>query len=300
MGEKEHNERCNVSRFADFIQHIPVLDEVLQKRSLTFALQVEKPWAGLSEHSQGDLAKKKQKKEDKFKAKEEHFKKIEEQKKSETGDISIQTNVKEEKKGKEEKKKDDKKPEEEKKEQPKKEPKQQQAKKKEEDDVPAISKLDIRVGKIVKIWPDEKSDKLYNEEIDIGNGEIRTIASGLKKRIPIDVLKDSLVLVLCNLKGRSIQGYFSHGMVMCASENAEDGQIEALRPPEGSQPGDLVTIGTFPRKPVAELNPKKNPFDEIKDHIKVNDSCVACFHDAEWTTPKGKIKTIALKNAKIS
>jgi|TARA_B110000285_G_C15067902_1_gene586224 methionyl-tRNA synthetase len=39
--------------------------------------------------------------------------------------------------------------------------------------------LDIRVGKITKAWANPNSDKLYNEEIDMGNGEMRTIASGL-------------------------------------------------------------------------------------------------------------------------
>ena len=47
------------------------------------------------------------------------------------------------------------------------------------DNTPSISKLDIRVGKITKAWPNPDSEKLYNEEIDMGNGEMRTIASGL-------------------------------------------------------------------------------------------------------------------------
>ncbi len=39
--------------------------------------------------------------------------------------------------------------------------------------------MDIRVGRIVEVWKNPNSDKLYNEKIDIGNGEIRGIASGL-------------------------------------------------------------------------------------------------------------------------
>ena len=46
--------------------------------------------------------------------------------------------------------------------------------------------MDFRVGKIVEIWPNPDSEKLYNEKVDIGNGEIRSIASGLQKLIPID------------------------------------------------------------------------------------------------------------------
>jgi tRNA-binding EMAP/Myf-like protein len=39
--------------------------------------------------------------------------------------------------------------------------------------------MDIRVGKIVHVEKNPNSDKLYNEKVDIGNGEIREIASGL-------------------------------------------------------------------------------------------------------------------------
>jgi tRNA-binding EMAP/Myf-like protein len=38
--------------------------------------------------------------------------------------------------------------------------------------------MDIRVGKITKVWKHPDSEKLYCEEIDIG-GETRSIASGL-------------------------------------------------------------------------------------------------------------------------
>jgi len=233
LSDKEKTQYCNVCRFADFIQHLPGLDEALSKRGLVFNLAVDQRWNNLSDSTTSNAdGKKKNKREDKLKAKEEYFKKQEESKKNETTNndnqnIAINTNPAEVKKteNKEKKVKEETKPKEENKaqnNQPKKEEKKPEAKKETKqkpkvaesgDELPTISKLDIRVGKIVKIYPNEESDKLYNEEIDIGNGEIRTIASGLKKRIPIDVLKDSYVIVLCNLKGRKLCNYFSHGMV---------------------------------------------------------------------------------------
>lgn len=39
--------------------------------------------------------------------------------------------------------------------------------------------MDFRVGRIVDVCVNPISEKLYNEKIDIGNGEIRDIASGL-------------------------------------------------------------------------------------------------------------------------
>jgi len=42
-----------------------------------------------------------------------------------------------------------------------------------------FSYFKLVVGEIKKVWKHEKADKLFCEEIDIGNGEIRKIASGL-------------------------------------------------------------------------------------------------------------------------
>ena len=49
-----------------------------------------------------------------------------------------------------------------------------------------MSKCDIRVGKIVWVEVNPNSEKLYNEKVDIGNGEIRDIASGLQKFMTLD------------------------------------------------------------------------------------------------------------------
>lgn len=39
--------------------------------------------------------------------------------------------------------------------------------------------MDFRVGKIIEVWKNPNSEKLYNEKVDLGNGVIRSIASGL-------------------------------------------------------------------------------------------------------------------------
>merc|ERR1712127_867518 len=45
---------------------------------------------------------------------------------------------------------------------------------------PAITSLDIRVGRITKVWEHPEADKLYCEEIDLGEESPRQIASGLR------------------------------------------------------------------------------------------------------------------------
>jgi methionine--tRNA ligase beta chain len=90
-----------------------------------------------------------------------------------------------------------------------------------------LSKVDIRVGKIVWVEAHPESDKLYCEKIDIGNGEIREIASGLQKFYTVEQMQDAMVVVITNLKGRKLAGFMSRGMVLCA-QTADGSVVEFL------------------------------------------------------------------------
>ena len=162
-----------------------------------------------------------------------------------------------------------------------------------------MSKVDIKVGKIVDIQPNTEGDKLFNEQIDIGNGEIRKIASGLRGRVDINDLKDSLVVCILNLKERNLKGWPSHGMILCTT--GKDGKIEPLRPPEGSSPGDEVFIGDLPRDPVPD---KKCPWDKVCKNIFVNDKKLAVYKDDNgeliWHTQKGNIISPTISDGTIS
>jgi glutamyl-tRNA synthetase len=87
-------------------------------------------------------------------------------------------------------------------------------------DGPPISALDIRVGEIKRVWEHEEADKLFCEEIDVGEDEPRQIASGLRPYMKAEDLQGRKVLVLCNLKARNLVGFPSHGMVSDESEVA--------------------------------------------------------------------------------
>ena len=58
--------------------------------------------------------------------------------------------------------------------------------------MPDISQLDMRVGRINKIYEVEGSEKLYGEHIDIGDKEERLIGSGVRKVVEMSVLEVSL------------------------------------------------------------------------------------------------------------
>ena len=135
-----------------------------------------------------------------------------------------------------------------------------------------ISALDIRVGKITKVWAHESADKLFCEEIDLGNGEVRQIASGLRPFYKEADLQDRLVLVLCNLKKRNLVGFPSHGMVLCAS-NADHTAVEFVVPPADTKVGERVTFeGIDPDKAPEPENKvaKKKVFEKLAPDLKTN------------------------------
>ena len=123
--------------------------------------------------------------------------------------------------------------------------------------MPDICKLDIQVGKIIEVQKNPDSDTIYMEKIDMGNGRVRNISSGLQKHYTLEQMNGAMVVVICNLKPRKVAGNLSEGMVLCAS-NSDKSTTEFLLPPEGSQPGDLISFEGYDRKPLDVLPDKKN------------------------------------------
>lgn len=60
------------------------------------------------------------------------------------------------------------------------------------------------------------SERLYLEEIDVGEGAPRAIVSGLKEHLTPEEMEGSLVLVVTNLKPTKLAGAMSNGMVLAA------------------------------------------------------------------------------------
>lgn len=139
-------------------------------------------------------------------------------------------------------------------------------------DGPPISALDIRVGLIKKVWEHEEADKLYCEEIDVGEDEPRQIASGLKPYLKPEDMEGRKVLVLCNLKERKLVGFPSHGMVLCAS-NEDHTDVRLVNPPIDAKIGERVTVPDFDFEgedgaPFAENKiGKKKIFEKIAPYL---------------------------------
>jgi aminoacyl tRNA synthase complex-interacting multifunctional protein 1 len=163
-----------------------------------------------------------------------------------------------------------------------------------------ISALDIRVGKIIKVWPHETADKLFCETIDLGT-ETREIASGLRPFYKTEELQDKTVLVLCNLKKRNLVGFPSHGMVLCAS-NADHTQVQIVVPPEGTALGERVLFDGYSGDPEPENKiAKKKVFEKLAPDLKTNDKGEVLWKEAFAKTSKGIAQAIGgMANGQVS
>lgn len=160
-----------------------------------------------------------------------------------------------------------------------------------------FGRLDFRVGRIVEISKHPDAESLYLEKIDCGEAQPRTVVSGLVKFVPIEEMKDRMVIVMCNLKPAKMRGVTSEAMVMCASTPEK---VEVLSPPSTAVPGDLVHCEGFVRNPEPQLNPKKKIFETCAPDLTTNDSLQACYKGTPWNIPgKGFIVAQTLRNVNV-
>ncbi|XP_043258254.1 tyrosine--tRNA ligase, cytoplasmic isoform X2 [Colletes gigas] len=164
------------------------------------------------------------------------------------------------------------------------------------------ARLDIRVGKIVEVSKHPDADSLYVEKIDLGESTgPRTIVSGLVNYVPLEEMKDRMVVILANLKPANLRGIQSHGMVLCASVDLPTKQVEPLRPPVDSTPGEKIVVeGYEDGSPDAVLNPKKKVWEKLQVDLVVNGNGEASWSgNLLFTASGGKLTTDTLKNVTI-
>jgi len=102
-----------------------------------------------------------------------------------------------------------------------------------------FAKIDLRIAKIVDCEVVEGSDKLLRLTLDVGEGRLRNVFSGIKSAYKPEDLKGKLTVMVANLAPRKMKFGISEGMVLAASaadEKANPG-LYILEPWPGAQPG---------------------------------------------------------------
>ena len=149
-----------------------------------------------------------------------------------------------------------------------------------------LSRLEIRVGKIIECEQHPDADTLYVEKVDVGEQEPRTIVSGLVNFVPLEEMVGRNVVVLCNLKPRSMRGVTSQGMLLCAS-NEDHTKVDPLAAPDNVPLGELITFEGHQCAPIDPGNRATKAFDRIAQDLKTNDDGVAMYQDVPFATPGG-------------
>jgi len=170
------------------------------------------------------------------------------------------------------------------------------------DDKPVdVSRLSMKVGKIIECVKHPDADALYLEKIECGEEKPRQVISGLVKHIPIEEMQNRSVVILCNLKPAKMRGIMSEAMVMCASTPEK---VEILAPPAGAQPGDVVTVPGFEGTPDELIKPTNKKavsiFEQVAPELKTNDKKEATYKGVAWEVKgKGPIMAQSLTNVQV-
>ena len=113
-----------------------------------------------------------------------------------------------------------------------------------EDIAPVISiddfaKIDLRIALIVNCEPVEGSTKLLRLTLDVGEGRMRNVFSGIASAYKPEDLIGKHTVMVANLAPRKMKFGISEGMVLAASHADEKAQpgIYVLHPWPGAQPG---------------------------------------------------------------
>ena len=113
-----------------------------------------------------------------------------------------------------------------------------------EDIAPVISiddfaKIDLRIALIVNCEPVEGSTKLLRMTLDVGEGRMRNVFSGIASAYKPEDLIGKHTVMVANLAPRKMKFGVSEGMVLAASHADEKVQpgIYVLEPWPGAQPG---------------------------------------------------------------
>ena len=133
--------------------------------------------------------------------------------------------------------------------------------------------VDLRVAKITDIQRHPEADKLYIEQLDLGNGEVRQIVSGLVPFYEEEDLLGRQIIIVYNLKPAKLRGTKSEGMLLAASsgERGSGDEIVEVLFVDDAKPGDRVAINDMPIPDGALSRIKVDEFFEVplyvKDHI---------------------------------
>ena len=101
-----------------------------------------------------------------------------------------------------------------------------------------FEKVELRVGKILKVEDHLKADKLLLLTVDFSD-ETRTIVAGLKKHYKKSDLEGKKAIFVTNLEPANLRGIESQGMILAAVSDDES-EIVFLQPEKDIKEGSKI------------------------------------------------------------
>ena len=100
-----------------------------------------------------------------------------------------------------------------------------------------FTKVDLRIALIVAADAVEGSDKLLRLTLDVGEGRLRNVFSGIKAWYRPEQLTGKFTVMVANLAPRKMKFGISEGMVLAASADDDGAGVYLLEPWPGARPG---------------------------------------------------------------
>ena len=98
-----------------------------------------------------------------------------------------------------------------------------------------FAKVELTVGKIVHCEKHPNADRLLVSKIDLGNGDVRTIVSGIASCYKPEDLIGKKVVVVSNLKAAKLKGIESQGMILAGKDGKFIEVLNVDKLPEGTK-----------------------------------------------------------------
>ncbi|KAI7793841.1 hypothetical protein IRJ41_000432 [Triplophysa rosa] len=162
---------------------------------------------------------------------------------------------------------------------------------------PDVSRLDLRVGRVLTVRNHPDSTSLVIQEVELGEPAPRTVVSVQCSHMTPEQLVGSLVVLLCNVRSMKVRGVQSQARLLFAV-NQES--TEPLTPPTGAQPGDRITVQNYPGVPEKELNPKCRIWEHLLPDLNTDAKGVATYKGVAFEVPgKGLCRAPGVRNGEI-
>ncbi len=161
-----------------------------------------------------------------------------------------------------------------------------------------FARVDLRVGKIVKVEKHPAADRLFIETVDFEEEQPRTVISGLVGHCELLDLDGRLAVFICNLKPATLCKTLSSAMLLVAKDEAS-GQLEPLIVPDGAKAGDRIFIEGVIPQPDAVIKPKEDTWEKVRVELSMING-VAHYKDQPLLVADGRITSGKIPSGVIS